>query len=288
MIVADPEWRFEPWSRHTGLDRAADNHYSTSCTEVIAARDVQSIAADDCVLFLWATGPMLPHALRVMAEWGFDYKSHYAWGKDKVGTGYWCRERHELLLIGTCGSPVCPAPGTQWDSLIMSPRLAHSQKPECFLEDDRGLLPQHSKDRTERAQSAGKLGPLGPGSGNNGGGGRMRQALPQRRAAETFNIRFWNQPFTVTVGFYADGTPGEVFIDGPKTGQDIQSIARDAAVILSLALQHGVPLATIRRASTRGTHGEAASILGAIVDCLTVEATGSRAGPSECEPRHDR
>ena len=88
VIVADPEWRFEPWSRHTGLDRAADNHYSTSCTEVIAARDVQSIAADDCVLFLWATGPMLPHALLIMATWGLNYKSHYVWGKDKVGTGF--------------------------------------------------------------------------------------------------------------------------------------------------------------------------------------------------------
>ena len=51
----------------------------------------------------------------------------------------------------------------------------------------------------------------------------MRRVLPQRRAAETFDLRFWNQPFTVTVGFYADGTPGEVFIDGGKTGQDIQS-----------------------------------------------------------------
>ena len=51
----------------------------------------------------------------------------------------------------------------------------------------------------------------------------MRRVLPQRRAAETFDLRFWNQPFTVTVGFYADGTPGEVFIDSGKTGQDIQA-----------------------------------------------------------------
>ena len=47
----------------------------------------------------------------------------------------WNRSRHEILLIGTRGSPVCPAPGTQWDFLaIMSPRLAHSEKPKCFLE----------------------------------------------------------------------------------------------------------------------------------------------------------
>ena len=97
----------------------------------------------------------------------------------------------------------------------------------------------------------------------------IRRTLPQRRAAETFDLRFWNQPFTVTVGFYADGTPGEVFIDGGKTGQDIQSTARDAAVVLSLALQHGAPIETIRHAVTRNGSGSAASILGAVVDALS-------------------
>jgi N6-adenosine-specific RNA methylase IME4 len=134
VIVADPEWRFEPWSRETGMDRSADNHYPTSVLDVIKSRDVPSIAANDCILFLWATIPMLPHALAVMEAWGFNYKSNHVWGKDREGTGYWNREKHEHLLIGTRGNPVCPAPGTQRDSLIMSPRLAHSEKPECFLE----------------------------------------------------------------------------------------------------------------------------------------------------------
>lgn len=134
VIVADPEWRFEPWSRDTGMDRAADNHYPTSCTEVIAARDVPAISAKDCVLFLWATIPMLPHALLVMSAWGFDYKSHYVWGKDKRGTGYWNFEKHELLLIGTRGKIPCPSPGTQGESFQLSPRLRHSEKPESFLE----------------------------------------------------------------------------------------------------------------------------------------------------------
>ena len=96
----------------------------------------------------------------------------------------------------------------------------------------------------------------------------IRRTLPQRRAAETFNLRFWNQAFTVTVGFYADGTPGEVFIDGGKTGQDIQSTARDAAVVLSLALKHGTAIETIRHAVTRNGSGSAASILGAVADAL--------------------
>jgi N6-adenosine-specific RNA methylase IME4 len=157
VIVADPEWRWEPWSRETGMDRAADNHYPTSVTEVIAARDVTSIAADDCVLWLWATIPMLPHALTVMAAWGFDYVSHYVWGKDKIGMGYWMRERHELLLIGTRGKIPAPVPGTQWFSLISAPRGVHSEKPECFLEMIETYFPSLPKIELNRR------GPARPG-----------------------------------------------------------------------------------------------------------------------------
>src|SRR3954470_20311556 len=102
----------------------------------------------------------------------------------------------------------------------------------------------------------------------------MRQTLPQRRASETFDLRFWSQNFTVTVGFYLDGTPGEVFIDSRKTGGDVELIARDSAVVLSLALQHGTPLVTIQRAVTRNAHREAASILGAVVDALPATGRG--------------
>lgn len=132
VILADPEWQFEPWSRKTGLDRAADNHYPTSVTAVIAARPVVDIAADDCVLFLWATVPMLPHALLVMAAWDFDYRTHFAWAKDRAGTGYWNRNCHELLLLGVRGHVPAPAPGTQWHSLIEAAVGEHSEKPESF------------------------------------------------------------------------------------------------------------------------------------------------------------
>ena len=103
----------------------------------------------------------------------------------------------------------------------------------------------------------------------------IRRILPQRRASETFDLRFWNQKFTVSVGHYPDGTVGEVFIDVAKSGQDMQSIARDAAVVLSLALQHGAPIETIRRAVTRNGAGEAASILGAVIDTLPATGRGA-------------
>ena len=99
-----------------------------------------------------------------------------------------------------------------------------------------------------------------------------RRTLPQRRAAETFALKFWNQLFTVTIGYYADGRPGEVFIDGCKTGNDIQSIARDAGVLLSLALQHGVSPERIHHAVTRSASEEPASILGAVIDFITTKS----------------
>lgn len=134
IIVADPEWQFQPWSRITGMDRAADNHYPTSCLEVIMSRPVEKIAADDCVLFLWATQPMLPHALAVMDAWGFDYKSNFVWCKDRIGTGYWNRNKHEHLLIGTRGKPPAPTMGTQPESVIIAPATKHSAKPEVALD----------------------------------------------------------------------------------------------------------------------------------------------------------
>ena len=76
--------------------------------------------------------------------------------------------------------------------------------------------------------------------------------------------------FTVTVGFYADGTPGEVFVDSRKTDGDVESIARDAAVLLSLALQHGVAVESVRHAIMRNGNGTPSSILGAVIDVLAV------------------
>jgi N6-adenosine-specific RNA methylase IME4 len=157
VILADPAWRFEPYSRETGMDRAADNHYPTCDIEEIRALDLISIAADDCVLFLWATVPMLPHALQVMKDWGFAYKSHFAWIKDTIGTGYWNRNAHELLLVGTRGNIPAPAAGMQVSSVQEAPRGKHSAKPELFLEMIEEYFPTLPKIELNRR------GPARPG-----------------------------------------------------------------------------------------------------------------------------
>jgi hypothetical protein len=107
VIYADPEWQFKFYSEKGKTNTSADNHYDTSPLDEIKRRDVSSICASDCTLFLWATVPMLPHALEVMAAWGFEYKSHCVWHKNKSGTGYWFRNAHEILLVGTRAVPIC-------------------------------------------------------------------------------------------------------------------------------------------------------------------------------------
>ncbi|MDW9600189.1 DUF3102 domain-containing protein [Sinorhizobium meliloti] len=153
LILADPEWRFEPYSRESGMDRAADNHYPTSATEIIASRPIVGIAAADSTLALWATVPMLPQALFVMESWGFEYKSNLVWVKDKIGTGYWFRNQHELLLIGTRGDVPAPAMGDQFPSVVYSPALQHSAKPERILEILESYFPNIPKIELNRRGS---------------------------------------------------------------------------------------------------------------------------------------
>ena len=142
VIYADPPWKYETFSEN-GMDRSADNHYPTMSMFDMLTLNVP--AADDCVLFMWATVPMLPEALDLLHEWGFNYKSHICWIKDRQGTGYWTRNKHELLLIATKGKVPAPAMGTQPPSVIELPLGKHSEKPAFFADMISTLYPTTPK-----------------------------------------------------------------------------------------------------------------------------------------------
>jgi N6-adenosine-specific RNA methylase IME4 len=110
-ILADPEWPWEVWSSATGMDRSPANDFPLSKLEDIKARDVQSIAADDCALWLWSTAPLRDQVYEVMRAWGFKPVTEFIWDKGEIGLGYWNRNMHEILLLGTKGNVPAPAPG---------------------------------------------------------------------------------------------------------------------------------------------------------------------------------
>lgn len=103
-----------------------------------------------------------------------------------------------------------------------------------------------------------------------------RRTLPQRRFSETVDIRFWNMPWKATIGYFNDangkpdlGAPGELFVNAAKTpGTDLDAMSRDAAILFSLCLQHGVSIETISGALTRNANGTPSTIICAISDQL--------------------
>ncbi len=100
---------------------------------------------------------------------------------------------------------------------------------------------------------------------------RSRRRLPDRRAHEARTLDFRGQRFSVGVGSFASGEPAEIFVNALKGESDYASLARDAGILLSIALQSGADLGVIRRALTRDAVNAPASLLGAIVDAVDQE-----------------
>ena len=96
----------------------------------------------------------------------------------------------------------------------------------------------------------------------------QRQRLPDRRASEVFDFESMGMRFTASVSRYDDGRIGELFIDNHKGGSAIGTLVRDAAIILSFALQHGADAESIRRALSRDSNGHPLGQLGVALDLL--------------------
>jgi ribonucleoside-diphosphate reductase alpha chain len=95
-----------------------------------------------------------------------------------------------------------------------------------------------------------------------------RKRLSNRRGHELVDFRHGSFNYVAGIGRFDDGSLAEVFLNAAKTGTPIDAAARDAAITLSLALQHGVPPETVRHALTRNADGTASGPIGALLDML--------------------
>lgn len=140
LIYADPPWRYDG-----GVDktREIENHYNTMSIEDICAMEIP--AEEDCVLFLWATQSQLVFAMRTIDAWGFTYKTGMVWDKMTPGMGYYWRGVHELLLLGTKGSPGAPKQDKRPVSLLRVRRCAHSAKPPEVYSMIESMYPDKTK-----------------------------------------------------------------------------------------------------------------------------------------------
>ncbi len=161
ILYLDPPIDWEPYSRVTGMDRHAANHYPVQAFEQWAETVPELPAADDSIALMWTFRDRRHIAAeRFLEERGFEFKTKQAWHKTHIGTGYILRDNCELLLIASRGNPVWPAFGQQpnaaieaapWDGLFdgiikaPKPYPRQSQKPEIFADHLSRLWPSTPK-----------------------------------------------------------------------------------------------------------------------------------------------
>lgn len=158
LIVADPPWLYKNWSTH-GTDKNAMAHYDCTPIDWIKKLPVAALAADDCLLWLWATNPMLPEGMQVLDAWGFTFKTAGHWvkrtthGKLAFGTGYILRCAGEPFLIATRGQPKTTR---STRSVIEGPIREHSRKPDEAFTAAELLMPEAKRlELFSRQQRAG-------------------------------------------------------------------------------------------------------------------------------------
>lgn len=163
VIIADPPVPFETWGKRPGgVDsRTADAHYNTMSWDDLynLGPSVQSVAADDAVLFLWICQPLLIETLRLAEAWGFQYKTKaFSWVKIRpgrgltfhVGMGYWTRANTEDVLLFTRGKPqrtrkdvhqmIATLEASHETPAILEPISRHSEKPEAIQDSVERLV----------------------------------------------------------------------------------------------------------------------------------------------------
>jgi N6-adenosine-specific RNA methylase IME4 len=137
-ILADPPWQFTNRTGKMAPEHKRLSRYSTMTTDEIAALPIADHSADVSHLYLWVPNALLPDGLRVMAAWGFNYKSNIVWyktrkdgGPDGRGVGFYFRNVTELLLFGVKGKNArTREAGRRQVNIIPARKREHSRKPD--------------------------------------------------------------------------------------------------------------------------------------------------------------
>lgn len=137
VIVVDPPWPSEP--NKPVPEGRAYFPYPTMSIDQICAVPVASVAAEDCVLWLWVTNFHMRYAFRVLDAWGFGEKSIVTWVKDKMGHGQNLRGKTEHCILATRGNPIIDL---RAQTTVLEGRVRHhSQKPLKFYQLVESLCP---------------------------------------------------------------------------------------------------------------------------------------------------
>ena len=151
IIYADPPWSYRVWSEDKKQAQGcAKRYYQTMSIEYICKMPVGDLCELNTKLFIWATMPCLPEALRVISAWGFEYKTVvFAWIKTNkrqdqkqinflpidfidrfYGIGHWTASNIELCLGALCPNGALNRQDKSISQIVLAPITKHSEKPK--------------------------------------------------------------------------------------------------------------------------------------------------------------
>ncbi len=141
-ILADPPWQFQNRTGKMAPEHKRLSRYGTMTLDEIAALPVAKFAETTAHLYLWVPNALLPAGLRVLEQWGFEYKSNIVWhkvrkdgGSDGRGVGFYFRNVTEMVLFGVRGKNARTlAPGRRQVNLLSTRKREHSRKPDEFYD----------------------------------------------------------------------------------------------------------------------------------------------------------
>lgn len=160
IIYADPPWDYNGKMQYDKSSIKSENagfeknifissalfKYPTLKLKELKELDVRSIAAGDCLLFMWTTGPQLAYAVELGQAWGFEYKTvAFVWDKMVHNPGRYTLSQTELCLVFKRGRIPTPRGARNIRQLLQAPRGKHSEKPESVIDGITKMFPQQRK-----------------------------------------------------------------------------------------------------------------------------------------------
>lgn len=160
IIYADPPWdyggkmqydRSSIKSKNKGFEKnifisSAQFKYPTVKTKDLMTLDIKSIANDNCLLFMWTTGPHMNQAIQLGERWGFNYKTvAFVWDKMIHNPGQYTLSQIEYCLIFKKGKIPTPRGVRNARQFFQSKRGKHSEKPKYVIEQITKMFPKQKK-----------------------------------------------------------------------------------------------------------------------------------------------
>jgi N6-adenosine-specific RNA methylase IME4/ParB-like chromosome segregation protein Spo0J len=139
-IVVDFPWPHEPDEDDPGGRGRALRPYPTMSIAEGRALPLESILAEDAVMWIWATNFHMRYAYELLDAWGMtSAPTILTWVKDKMGRGQVLRDKTEHCIVATRGRPSFRL--TNETTELRAPRREHSRKPDEFYRLVESLCP---------------------------------------------------------------------------------------------------------------------------------------------------